>query len=380
MAYGRKNIIKIDPLQYNLGIIGEGGIGKTTLIKEVCEKLAGEDGYLFAECGREDGADAIANINYINCPDMHSDYDELNNSVGFANLIEDILENKESDYPNLKTLVIDTYDQLKDIMDKEVVRLHNKKNPEKKVESVKAAFGGYMAGEDMADDKILEMLWSLKNVGVHFIIIGHLKAKDITDPISNETYTQLTTDMSMRSFNKIKTKLHFLGVAYIDREITKEKKNGKEKGVIKSESRRITFRDDNYALDSKSRFADITSESISLNADEFITALTDAIKAEAEKGGQSMTELKKIQAKRDKEQAVKTSENSAKARAKKEEDELEEQRSDIIAEITESFGKASDVQKKAAKDALVDAGFKKFTDPEVPVTLLKEIAEGLKNE
>ena len=40
MAYGKKNVIKIDPLQYNLGIIGEGGIGKTTLIKEVCEKLA----------------------------------------------------------------------------------------------------------------------------------------------------------------------------------------------------------------------------------------------------------------------------------------------------------------------------------------------------
>lgn len=186
--------------------------------------------------------------------------------------------------------------------------------------------------------------------------------------------------MSMRSFNKIKTKLHFLGVAYVDREITKEKKNGKEKGVVKSESRRITFRDDNYALDSKSRFADITSESISLNADEFITALTDAIKAEAEKGGQSMTELKKIQARRDKEQAVKTSENSAKARAKKAEEELEEQRADIIANITNFFKDASTEQKETAKATLNDAGFKKFTDPEVPITLLKQIEDGLADE
>lgn len=66
--------------------------------------------------------------------------------------------------------------------------------------------------------------------------------------------------MSMRSFNKLKTKLHFLGVASINREISKEKKNGKDKNVIKSESRRITFRDDNYAIDSKSRFAEIVDE------------------------------------------------------------------------------------------------------------------------
>ena len=36
------------------------------------------------------------------------------------------------------------------------------------------------------------------------------------------------------------------------------------------------------------------------------------------------------------------------------EDELEEQRAEIIAEITEIFGKASDEQKKAAKNSLID--------------------------
>ena len=32
--FGRKNEIKLDPLKYNLCLIGEGGIGKTTLIKQ----------------------------------------------------------------------------------------------------------------------------------------------------------------------------------------------------------------------------------------------------------------------------------------------------------------------------------------------------------
>ena len=51
--YGKKNEIKLDPLKYNLCLIGEGGIGKTTLIKQYCEKLAGQDGYIFLDVGKE---------------------------------------------------------------------------------------------------------------------------------------------------------------------------------------------------------------------------------------------------------------------------------------------------------------------------------------
>lgn len=301
MAFGKKNIVKIDPLNYNIGLIGESGIGKTTIIKEMCEKLAGEDGYLFAECGKEDGADAISGINYINCPAWSQDYDEYSNSVGFDELIDDILENKESDYKSLKTLVIDTYDQLVDIAKPEVIRMHNRENPDKPVKSIKAAFGGYMAGEDKANEMVLEKLWSLKTVGVHFIIIGHVKQKEQEDVSTGQKYTSLTTNMSMRDFNAIKTKLHFLGVASIDREIVQEKTGKKDnkgkdvtRGVIAKESRKITFRDDSYSIDSKSRFAEIIPE-IPFNSDDLIKALTDAIKAEQSKSGKSFEETKKEQ-------------------------------------------------------------------------------------
>lgn len=50
--FGKKNVIKIDPLAYNIGLIGESGIGKSTLAKEVCEKLAGEDAYMFFNIGK----------------------------------------------------------------------------------------------------------------------------------------------------------------------------------------------------------------------------------------------------------------------------------------------------------------------------------------
>ena len=48
------------------------------------------------------------------------------------------------------------------------------------------------------------------------------------------------------------------------------------------------FRDDNYSLDSKSRFSDITEE-INLDADEFIQVIMEAIKAEQNKNKSSST-------------------------------------------------------------------------------------------
>lgn len=301
MGYGKKNVIKIDPLSYNIGLIGESGIGKTTIIKEMCEKLVGEDGYRFLECGKEDGADGIDGINYLNCPEWSMDYDEYTNSIGFEDFVDDVVENKSTEYPDLKTVVIDTYDQLIEIAKPEVIRMHNAEHPEKPVKSIKAAFGGYMSGEDKATEIVLDKLWELKSVGVHFIIIGHVKQRQQEDVVTGQTYTSLTTNMSMRDFNAIKTKLHFLGVASIDREIVQEKTGKKDdkkkdimKGVIAKESRKITFRDDSYSIDSKSRFADIVPE-CDFNVDSLIQALTDAIKTEASKGKKSIAELKKEQ-------------------------------------------------------------------------------------
>lgn len=338
MAFGKRNEIKVDILKYNIGLIGESGIGKTTIIKEVLEKLTGTpEGALFAECGKEDGADAINDINYVNCPDWDSDYDEDTNSVGFSVLVDDIIENKTTEYPHLRTLVVDTYDQLLEISKQEVVRLHNKEFPEKRVKSVKAAFGGYMAGEDMATDIVLEKLWELKKVGVNFIIIGHVKQREQEDVVSGQKYTSLTTNMSLRDFNAIKTKLHFLGVASINRDIVREKTGKKDikgrdvtKGVIASESRQITFRDDSYSIDSKSRFADITPV-IEFSADEFIKALENAIKAELSKGSKSFEEAETEQKIKAVETTKKVAEAEKAARVKK---ELDKVKDEIVAFFT----------------------------------------------
>lgn len=359
MKFGRKNEIKINPLAYNFMLIGEGGIGKTTIIKEYCEKLAGTEGYMFLETGKEDGQDAINGINYITCDEWDGDYDEALNTMGFATFIDDVVENKASDWPDLKVVVIDTLDELFSIAEPEVIRMHNKENPNKRVKSIRAAFGGFMAGEDKAIEIVEDKLWSLKKVGVSFVIIGHTKNRNNTDPITGEDYMQLTTNMSQRYFNALKTKVHFLGVASIDREIVREKTGKKNvvtgqietKGVVKGETRRITFRDDNHVVDSKSRFADIVPE-IPFDSDALIQALTDAIKAEQSKSGVSFDAAKKKQDKQKKEFEKRVAEQEEKEKSQAAVD-------DVVAQIVDFFTEnKSDIAKiKPILAACKESGF-----------------------
>lgn len=350
MKFGRKNEIKINPLAYNFMLIGESGIGKTTIIKEYCEKLAGPEGYMFLETGREDGQDAINGINYVTCDEWDGDYDETLNTMGFATFIDDVVENKASDWPDLKVVVIDTLDELFSIAEPEVIRMHNKENPNKRVKSIKAAFGGFMAGEDKAIEIVEDKLWSLKKVGVSFVVIGHTKTRNQTDPITGEDYMQLTTNMSQRYFNALKTKVHFLGVASIDREIVKEKTGKKNvvtgqvetKGVVKGETRRITFRDDNYVVDSKSRFADIVPE-IPFDSDALIQALTDAIKSEQSKSGVSLDAAKKKQAKQENELEKRVAEQEEQAKSQAAVDDVVTQIVDFFTENKSDIAKIKPV-------------------------------------
>lgn len=155
----------------------------------------------------------------------------------------------------------------------------------KPAKSLNAAWGGFGKGDDYTTGMMLDSMWALKKVGVQVWLIGHTKSRDIVDPVTNFTYTSLTTDMPQRSFNEFKNKSHVCAVAYIDRNIQKEKtgrQDIKKKDItidrISSEARKISFRDtENYAVDSKSRFENIVDE-VPLDAKAFADAIKDAIK------------------------------------------------------------------------------------------------------
>ena len=282
--FGKKNKVSQNLNDYNICVLGESGIGKTTLMKETCETLFGEDGYMIFNCGKEDGVDCLADATY----------EDIENFKKFDEVTKDILKNKDTDYPDLKVIVIDTLDQLFELVEPTAVEMWNRENLGKKdfvpAKTLNQSWGGFGRGEDKVIEIILDRMWQLKKVGVAFWSCGHVKTREILDPLTGQTYTSLSTNMMQKYFNGIKTKMHVVGMACIDREIIKESTGRKNvvtkkditKNKVVSESRKIIFRDDNYGVDSKSRFAGIIDE-IPLDKDAFIKALKDAIAAEADK-------------------------------------------------------------------------------------------------
>ena len=364
--FGKKNHVSINLLDYSTCLLGEAKVGKTTIIKEVCEKIAGEDGYLFLEFGDERGAAAIENINYENVEAWWSDEDE--DIVGFADIVEDICENKTTDYPNLKVVVWDTYDQIIPIAEAESIRLYNKSvNADKKADTINAAWGGFGRGEK----KAMELMWDMKNrlkkVGVETIIIGHVKTKDITDTVTGEQYQILTSDQQQNYFNALKKQLHFLALAYVDREIVKEKTGKKDikgkdvmRNAISEETRKIKFRDEGYAVDAGSRFGDIVPE-IPMDADLFIKAIEDAIRAEQSKSGKSFEETK---AEQEKAEAEKVKEIAKAEKAKKEQKKNQQTVDEIIVKVV-AYIKANKGNASAyapIMDKCREAGFKNPTE------------------
>lgn len=292
--YGKKNVIKIDPLAYNICLLGEPKIGKTTVIKEMLDELVGEDGYMFLEMAGEAGADAINGIVYEDADDWED----------IETIIDDIETNRSTDYAELKAIVADTYDGWIKLAEKEAIRLWNKDHPDKKGDSIDSVWNGFQKGQAKAFELMFDILVRLRKIGITMIIIGHVKNRELTDIATGTTYQTLTSDVEKVYFNLLKKKMHFIGLAYYDRTIITEK-TGKKNIVTKKEetinkiteeSRKIKFRDDNMALDSGSRFADIVEE-IPLDANALINALSDAIRVEFEKNdnGKSIGELKKEQ-------------------------------------------------------------------------------------
>lgn len=326
--FGKKNHVKVDPFNYSLMMLGEPKIGKTTLLYEVAEKLVGEDGYIFAELFREHGADAIEGIVAENIPTWDN----------WVEFVDDIVENKTEDYPNLRVVFIDTYDQYISLAISRAIELWNRKNPNKRAETLNQAWG-FDSGKKVTD-LMFEQVDRLESVGVKVWWIGHVKTKEINDIYNDETYQVLTSDQQQNYFNALKKNIHFLCLAYFDREMQKKKtgkknivtKEEKIKTTIKDETRKIKFRDDSFVVDSGSRFSNI-KETINLDVDEFIEAITNAIKTEINKNGVTVEERKKENDKEEAENLKRIAEAEANAKIEKQLDEL---KSKIVEYITEN--------------------------------------------
>ena len=291
--FGKKNIVNTDLSRYIFGLLGESGIGKTTTMYKICDKLFGEDGYIVLDCGKEVGTNCINGVVA----------ERIETYKKFIEVTDDIIKNKETDYPNLKVVIGDTIDQLFDIGEPYLVKLYNQEHMGEKnfspVKTINAVEGGFMHGQDRLIDMVLDRIFKLYDCGVGFWYTGHVKNRSSDDVFTGESYDQLTTSMTQRYFNSVKNKTHFLGIAYIDRAMEEEEygeqnpitKKRKTRNKITAEARKVKFRDDSYTADSKCRFASIIDE-VSLDADELIEAMRNAINEEVNRIPGSVTTTK----------------------------------------------------------------------------------------
>ena len=277
---GVRKEIKVDFANFSYLLDGTAGIGKTTMAYEIGRKLYGEDGFLLLTIGQEPLPEHLGGI--LN--DRANDWAEL------EQIVDELVEYRDTDYKNLKLIGIDTVDELFRLGEEEAVSIYNASViPEKRVKSISQAFGGFQKGENKVVDLAITTIFKLRNAGYGIFFIGHTKVKNKKDLMTDIEFEQLTSNLDAKYYNAIKDKVNIVACAYIEREMNdletvKDAFNKKDKqvGRISSERRVVVFRDEEYAIDVKSHFIDIEPK-IDFGADEFINAILTAIKKQKER-------------------------------------------------------------------------------------------------
>jgi GTPase SAR1 family protein len=283
--FGRKVNVATDLSKYMIGVMAPSGFGKTTLMYQVCEKEFGPDGYIILDMAQEDGVAAL----------QGAVAEKVTTWKKMKEVVDDIVKNKATDYPDLKVVILDTLDAAFEAAEQYAVDTYNRENMGKqgftKASSINSVEGGFGRGLEKVIEYVKKEIIRLQSVGVGVYWTAHVKEKDQTDLFTGTQYTTLTANMSMKYFNAIKNSSHVVAFGYFDRSIEKQAvgevnpitKKAKERKSVLAEARKLKFRDDAMIADAKSRFSEITDE-IDLDADLFIKAIKDAIEAERVKG------------------------------------------------------------------------------------------------
>lgn len=375
--FGKRVNVATDLSKYMIGVMAPSGFGKTTLMYQMCEKEFGPDGYIILDMAQEDGVAAL----------QGAVAEKVTTWKKMREVVDDIVKNKATDYPNLKVVILDTLDAAFEAAEQYAVDTFNRDNMGKqgftKASSINSVEGGFGRGLEKVIEYVKKEIVRLQGVGVGVYWTAHVKEKDQVDLFTGAQYTTLTANMSMKYFSAIRNSSHIVAFGYFDRSIEKQAvgdvnpitKKAKERKSVLAEARKLKFRDDAMIADAKSRFSEITDE-IDLDADLFINAIKEAIEAERAKGGAS---------------APKTTKKSTPAPVivePEEEDvppfdvdEFEDKESNMEVDFdairTEIKNKAR-AQKKTSdvKAIMVEAGYKKIDEVE-DLNLLTKMLEAL---
>lgn len=181
------NMITTDMCDLSIYLRSIKKFGKSTLFRDfIIEKFDDPRKGLLVSVGKEKGAKLLDNVNHVHI-DTYKDALELKKYL---------LEGKGSKH-NIKVVAFDTADELVPIFEEEVIRKYNvEERPQKRCTSIKAAYGGYNRGVELAAEMIKDYMADIMDDGFGVWVIAHTKYKNIKQKGDiTDGYMQLTSNL-----------------------------------------------------------------------------------------------------------------------------------------------------------------------------------------
>lgn len=248
MAFVKPTVKTIKPDLKNVSIYIRSvkKFGKSTLFRDVIIEKYGDPTYgCLAEIGMEHGDELLDNLNTLHL-DTYKDLIEFQKWL---------IEGKGTEH-HIEIVGFDVADELVPLFDKETIRQHNIENPQKTVKSVKAAMGGYTAGEQYSATLMKNYFDKIRKAGIQVWVLGHSKYKNIKDKanVDNEGYMQLTSNLSAAYEAALGDIFDVVVTGMIDRNIETVGEGSDAKRYATDSIRKLYFRG-TPEIDAGGRFA-----------------------------------------------------------------------------------------------------------------------------
>jgi len=249
MAFKKPTINKIEPDIKNLSIYlrSTKKFGKTTLFRDtILEKYGDPSRGLLIKCGNEIGDTLLDEVNST----------QITNYKDLIELKEWLITEKGKEH-NIEIIAFDTADELALITEAQTIRLSNQENPKKKIKTIKAAFGGYMAGEKYsANDLIKPLITELRNNKFGVWMIAHTKFKTVKEKgsLDENGYQQLSSNLGADYESAFGDIFDATLTGVIDREFEEKQEKDKIKKYTTETVRKLYIRE-TLLIDAGGRFS-----------------------------------------------------------------------------------------------------------------------------
>ena len=239
--------ISTDIKQLSIYLRSTKKFGKTTLFRDtILAKYNDPSRGLLVGCGNEMGYKLLSNLNST----------QVSSWKDLVELKKWLIDEKGKEH-NIEIVCFDTADELVLLADKETIRISNIENPTKQVRTIRAAMGGYTAGEKYSANNVIKPFMNdLQKAGFGIWCIAHTKMKSIKEKgsLEEEGYMQLSSNLSADYESAFGDIFDVTLTGVIDRDFEEKKTKDKVKKYTTDIIRKLYFRE-TPLIDAGGRFA-----------------------------------------------------------------------------------------------------------------------------